>query len=1781
MLLLWKGSSITKRVDAHKESCNSVWNRGSDKGFITGGNDGQVIVWNSSFEQERTINVADPSINSFIPKVRSVCENSSGTKILVGTRGGEIIEFSGKKSVMHLKSHCQDELWGLACHPSENKFYTVGQDCMLAIWDIKTRRQLKFARLDCQANVIEFSQDSKYIAIGYINGQVTVLDSNSFAIKSVRRDRKKEISEIKFDAESKIMAVGAHDSMIYLYSVEKKFKPLRKLKGHHSTILHIDFTEDGSALKSVCTSYEILFFDTSTGKQLTSGASGYRDEKWATYTARLGWHVQGIWPPCADGSDINSVDRSPEGLVTATADDFGFVKLFKFPSPVEKAACKEYIGHSSHVTKVRFHKHVPYLMSAGGNDKSIFQWKFILDKEGMEEDHDINSDDDEDLGDEFKTVKFEGDQSIPPPKKEVEEDGLFAEEEMGEGDQRLAVQPFKGEVDNSWPTDFKQNKADSEMPDQNLRMEYVHGYRGFDSRDNLKYADDPNEVIYISAAIGIVLKKKENEQRFFNQHRDDVVSFAIHPGRNICATGQMAEKGRAKMIDLYVWDSDTMAVIQKLSGFHRRAINVVKFSPSGKYLLSVGEDDNHSVAIYDWAKALLVCSSKVGGAKMLTAAWKDDKEFVVAGTKEIKFFTMNGSRLDSEKGLFGKAGIVPICSGEFCFKGDLVTGTAKGNVLIWNGRNASKSIKLSDASGQIWAVTSSKSYCIIGDSSGTIYFLNSKYKEERKLIVNSNFNTQIRSLDYLEDLDKLLVGTRGSEIYEFIGDDSKCYMKGHFDGEVWGAAAHPKETKFVTCGGDKTVRIWDTRKMLLASEPFENDIKSCDWSSDGKYICVGGANGKAYNLDAKTLDVLGEVTSVLAGKSDHCWIEDIKFSPDVTQFVFGTHGGLSKVEFVKVDGSGKISKGKVLDLKMTSALTHIDWSDDGRFIVCNSQAYEIFWADAESYTRVNASSSKDIEWYTWTCVLGFPVIGIWPGVDYTDVNTVCRSHNRQILATGEDSSRVKLFKYPCYVERAKFKEYFGHSSHLTEVKFTVGDNYLITVGGNDKTVIVWATDFGASSKQDDEDEEEAVISGDDDVGEEMDEDEDEDDIDMGATKQKKFVQEQKQKKAPPKKAVEDDGLFDVEEAGAGDEFMAVKPWLGQMREPTDFRKPPKNQEQPPTMQLELEWVHGYRARDSKNNVKILKDGSVAYHAAAVGIVYDPDDHTQKHFIKHIDDITAIAFSSDKRTVATGEIGPKPSIYIWDALTMQQKFELKGQLKKGIQALSFSPSGRYLAACAIDTDHHVALYDAEAGAMLAMSKGDGNNIVGISMRSETEFATCGVRHFKDWSFENGALKSKRGKFDKGKYSDMVVTVVAYKSNYVSGTLKGEVLLWNGPSVTKCIKGKHQGPVDAIEVYEDYIFTGGRQGNIVILDSKFTVTKELSITGFDSICPGVNAFSYDGKRLIVGTRGSEVFDCTFSIDTGKIKVNNVITAGHYSPCNKDNNEVWGLAIFPNKDLYVTVSDDATLRVWNTKDRKMDKIVKLNIDSSGKEMELDPSTKELANGAKGRSVDVSSNGKLCAVGFRDGTFRIYDTKDWNIVSEKKDRKEWIQDIKFSPNSEYLAVASHDNFIDVYTMDKNMKKFTLKGHSSFITHIDWSENGEALHSTCGAYELLYWDINSKKQDTSGASNFRDEDWNTWTVVLGWPVQGIWEPTMDGSDINAVDRSSKPHDDGYRLLATGDDHGKVKVFRYPCMVENSKAVEGLGHSSHVTMVKFSKSGQYLFSAGGNDTCIFQWKVNM
>lgn len=71
----------------------------------------------------------------------------------------------------------------------------------------------------------------------------------------------------------------------------------------------------------------------------------------------------------------------------------------------------------------------------------------------------------------------------------------------------------------------------------------------------------------------------------------------------------------------------------------------------------------------------------------------------------------------------------------------------------------------------------------------------------------------------------------------------------------------------------------------------------------------------------------------------------------------------------------------------------------------------------------------------------------------------------------------------------------------------------------------------------------------------------------------------------------------------------------------------------------------------------------------------------------------------------------------------------------------------------------------------------------------------------------------------------------------------------------------------------------------------------------------------------------------------------------------------------------------------------------------------------------------------------------------------------------------------------------------------------------------------------TKGATSLRDEKWQTFTTVLGWPVQGIFEKCWDGTDVNYVDRSHLKHPQGYHILARADDFGKVSLLKYPSII--------------------------------------------
>lgn len=88
----------------------------------------------------------------------------------------------------------------------------------------------------------------------------------------------------------------------------------------------------------------------------------------------------------------------------------------------------------------------------------------------------------------------------------------------------------------------------------------------------------------------------------------------------------------------------------------------------------------------------------------------------------------------------------------------------------------------------------------------------------------------------------------------------------------------------------------------------------------------------------------------------------------------------------------------------------------------NINIFNIFTGNAGTCRQITASASmRDTVWATQSCSLSFQTIGVWPeNADGTDVNTVCRSYDNTLLASGDDWGRIKLFSYPTSQPKVHF-----------------------------------------------------------------------------------------------------------------------------------------------------------------------------------------------------------------------------------------------------------------------------------------------------------------------------------------------------------------------------------------------------------------------------------------------------------------------------------------------------------------------------------------------------------------------------------------------------------------------------------------------------------------------------------------------------------------------------------------------------------------------------------------
>jgi microtubule-associated protein-like 6 len=318
-----------------------------------------------------------------------------------------------------------------------------------------------------------------------------------------------------------------------------------------------------------------------------------------------------------------------------------------------------------------------------------------------------------------------------------------------------------------------------------------------------------------------------------------------------------------------------------------------------------------------------------------------------------------------------------------------------------------------------------------------------------------------------------------------------------------------------------------------------------------------------------------------------------------------------------------------------------------------------------------------------------------------------------------------------------------------------------------------------------------------------------------------------------------------------------------------------------------------------------------------------------------------------------------------------------------------------------------------------------------------------------------------------------------------------------------------------------------------------------------------------------------------------------------------DVTGLAPHPLRpNLYCTACGDGSVYVWDSFLKKNLRAfeIKRGIDGNG---QPGGSGKGLRKGEllRPKVCCFSNQGDLFAIGTggdhggvvgefepqhpdRGGVVQVFAVTPKMFENDEFEQDEWepqkiwechhakegIEAIRFSPNGRLLAAADRENYINIYDVADNFRRVgRCSGHSSAVLQIDWSTDGTVLMSNSMDREALFWDIRGRPAVDQSQ---RDQQWDSWTCQLGFPVMGIWSDNMDGTDINAVHRSTR----GGHIVAA-DDNGQVRLMNYPCVIDKAPAGVFGGHCSHVPNVRWLSDDRRVVSAGGHDRTLFQWRI--
>jgi WD40 repeat protein len=198
-----------------------------------------------------------------------------------------------------------------------------------------------------------------------------------------------------------------------------------------------------------------------------------------------------------------------------------------------------------------------------------------------------------------------------------------------------------------------------DLPQQSLVLEYVHGYSCRSCKGPSLFCTFDGRLVYPTSAVVVVLSVRSNTQDHFLKHEDEITAICMHPNGRIFASGETGLKPRIFVWDAGTLEGDEIRTVGSPLYLLERSVSTaaLQFSPDGKLLIGIGNDNNHTAHIWQHETGLLVYDGRSAQAPVNAISFmsmdakptsdSSNYAFTSIGAKHIRFWTMHRRQLSS------------------------------------------------------------------------------------------------------------------------------------------------------------------------------------------------------------------------------------------------------------------------------------------------------------------------------------------------------------------------------------------------------------------------------------------------------------------------------------------------------------------------------------------------------------------------------------------------------------------------------------------------------------------------------------------------------------------------------------------------------------------------------------------------------------------------------------------------------------------------------------------------------------------------------------------------------------------------------------------------------------------------------------------------------------------------------------------------------------------------------------------------------------------------------